>query len=213
MQARTRGTRSAPLILRMVRQETYEYYSLPYCRGPKQQISHAHETIGEALLGVELQFSGLDIRFKENVERTPFCSITLGEHAMRAFSFAVRNHYWYQMFLDDLPIWGNVGDFGSDVSTENPSASATPHVFTHKHFDIGYNGDQIVDVTLTCDERMQLSLESRIDFTYSVSWRETDVEFSKRFDKYLDPTFFQHHVRSGCMQLTLCVSWCDGVMV
>lgn len=31
------------------RQETYGYFSLPFCRGMKEEISHYHETIGEAL--------------------------------------------------------------------------------------------------------------------------------------------------------------------
>lgn len=46
------------------RQETYSYFSLPFCVGPKEKISHYHETLGEALQGVELEFSGLDIDFK-----------------------------------------------------------------------------------------------------------------------------------------------------
>ena len=46
------------------RQETYEYFSLPFCAGPKKTISHYHETLGEALQGVELEFSGLDIDYK-----------------------------------------------------------------------------------------------------------------------------------------------------
>ena len=31
------------------RQETYGYFTLPFCRGMKEEISHYHETIGEAL--------------------------------------------------------------------------------------------------------------------------------------------------------------------
>jgi len=46
------------------RQETYSYFSLPFCPGPKKDISHYHETLSEALQGVELVFSGLDIDFK-----------------------------------------------------------------------------------------------------------------------------------------------------
>ena len=46
------------------RQETYEYYSLPFCKGHKKTISHYHETLGEALQGVELEFSGLDVKFQ-----------------------------------------------------------------------------------------------------------------------------------------------------
>ena len=45
-------------------QETYAYYELPFCPGPKKGISHYHETLGEALLGVELKFSGLGFEFK-----------------------------------------------------------------------------------------------------------------------------------------------------
>lgn len=46
------------------RQETYSYFSLPLCKGSKKDIEHYHETLGEALLGVELEHSGIDIRFK-----------------------------------------------------------------------------------------------------------------------------------------------------
>lgn len=46
------------------RQETYKYFSLPFCVGSKKSIGHYHETLGEALQGVELEFSGLNIKFK-----------------------------------------------------------------------------------------------------------------------------------------------------
>ena len=34
------------------RQETYGYFTLPFCAGPKESISHYHETLGEALQAV-----------------------------------------------------------------------------------------------------------------------------------------------------------------
>lgn len=46
------------------RQETYTYFSLPFCAGTKETINHYHETLGEALLGIELEFSGLEIEYK-----------------------------------------------------------------------------------------------------------------------------------------------------
>jgi hypothetical protein len=49
------------------RQETYSYFSLPFCAGPTKDISHHHETLADALQGVELEFSGLDIDYKGNV--------------------------------------------------------------------------------------------------------------------------------------------------
>lgn len=49
------------------RQETYSYFSLPFCVGPKENIGHYHETLGEALQGVELEFSGLDLDFNRKL--------------------------------------------------------------------------------------------------------------------------------------------------
>ena len=46
------------------RQETYNYFSLPFCRGKKKELSHYHETLGENILGVELEYSGVEINFK-----------------------------------------------------------------------------------------------------------------------------------------------------
>ena len=107
------------------RQETYNYFSLPFCRGTKKEISHYHETLGENILGVELEYSGVEINFKRKYfpsidrsvvfdidhylgdkKKTEICEITVTPESYDAFTYAVKNHYWYQMFIDDLPIWG-----------------------------------------------------------------------------------------------------------
>uniref|UniRef100_A0A914PMY7 Transmembrane 9 superfamily member n=1 Tax=Panagrolaimus davidi TaxID=227884 RepID=A0A914PMY7_9BILA len=31
-------------------------------------------------------------------------------------------------------------------------------------------------------------------FTYEVVWKPSGIQFENRFDKYLDPTFFQHRI-------------------
>uniref|UniRef100_A0A914V8M1 Transmembrane 9 superfamily member n=1 Tax=Plectus sambesii TaxID=2011161 RepID=A0A914V8M1_9BILA len=170
------------------RQETYTFFSLPFCRGPKQTISHYHETLGEALLGVELDFSGLDIRFKSDVEKTVFCTVDLTEDQYKAFVYAVRSNYWYQMYIDDLPIWGMVGEV--DDTTDPP----TYKIFTHKKLEIGYNENQIVDVNLTSDGRTKLSPHAKLSFSYEVTFKPSSVKYPDRFDKYLDPTFFQHRI-------------------
>ena len=169
------------------RQETYSYFSLPFCPGPKQQINHYHETLGEALQGVELEFSGLDIDFKHPISRTQFCSVVLDAERLAAFMYAVRNLYWYQMYVDDLPIWGIVGD----VSDSDPDAL---FVYTHKRLDFGFNGERIVDVNLTSEGKTRLELGATLAFTYEVSWSPSAVAFEDRFDKYLDASFFQHRI-------------------
>lgn len=94
----------------------------------------------------------------------------------------IANHYWYQMYLDELPIWGLVGEIvkGEDAlrhliehgETFTEEAQVLGHntdavksvsledaikyrdsafLFTHRRFDIAYNGDRIIEVNLTSD--------------------------------------------------------------
>lgn len=35
-----------------------------------------------------------------------YCEIDLDKAKRDAFVYAIKNHYWYQMYIDDLPIWG-----------------------------------------------------------------------------------------------------------
>lgn len=131
--------------------------------------------------------------------------------------YAVKNHYWYQMYIDDLPVWGRyyckfyfkfhvlfltikflnfsyiVGVVGEIESEEHPE-SAEYYIWTHKKLDIGYNGKHIVDVNLTSESKKKLTLGAKIGFTYEVNWKKSTVKFEDRFDKYLDPNFFQHRV-------------------
>ena len=100
--------------------------------------------------------------------------------------YAVKNHYWYQMYIDDLPIWGIVGDIEEDGSSM--------HIWTHKKFEIGHNGGRIVDVNLTSEGKVKLEPSAKIPFSYEVIWKESNVKYIDRFDKYLDPNFFQHRV-------------------
>jgi len=168
------------------RQETYSYFSLPFCAGPKKSISHYHETLGEALQGVELEFSGMDIDYRADVSKIQYCEVTLTAEKYQAFVYAVKNHYWYQMYIDDLPIWGIVGEIeeGGDGY----------FIWTHKKLDIGYNEKQIVDVNLTSEAKVKLAPDLKIPFTYEVKWHKSNVKFDDRFDKYLDPNFFQHRI-------------------
>lgn len=76
------------------------------------------------------------------------------------------------------------------------------YIWTHKKFDIGYNENQIVDVNLTSEARQKLELGAKIKFTYEVNWKKSNVKFEDRFDKYLDPNFFQHRVGCGVVCYT-----------
>lgn len=36
-----------------------------------------------------------------------YCNIEMDKAKQDAFVYAIKNHYWYQMYIDDLPIWGS----------------------------------------------------------------------------------------------------------
>ena len=45
----------------------------------------------------------------------------------------------------------------------------TYHIWTHKKFSIGYNGNQIVDVNLTSEGKVKLTPGEKIEFSYEVN--------------------------------------------
>ena len=94
------------------------------------------------------------------------------------------------MYLDDLPIWGIVGEI--DDKAEDY------YVWTHKKFEIGYNNDQvglfeqfchgknlfdlkIVDVNLTSEGRTKLQLGESLAFSYEVIWKKQSTLFEVIF--------------------------------
>jgi len=173
------------------RQETYDYYSLPFCRGKSEKVHvRPHENIGDALQGVELTYSGLEISYKQDVEAEAFCEIEVDERTYETLAAAVDNHYWYQAYIDDLPIWGIVGELDDDKA----SNKKTYHIWTHKKIEIGYNKDRIVEVNLVSENKELLEPNKKLEFSYEVKWTASEIEFKDRFDKYLDPTFFQHRI-------------------
>ena len=89
------------------------------------------------------------------------------------------------MYLDDLPIWGVVGEIDDNNDF---------YVYTHKKFEIGFNGKQIVDVNLTSQNKVKVEQGAVISFTFEVNWKSSNIKFEDRFDKYLDANFFQHRV-------------------
>jgi transmembrane 9 superfamily protein 3 len=78
-------------------QETYMYYSLPFCAvKPVDQLEHRYDWLGEVLEGNDLISSGLAMHFRAGVpEHTKVCSMVLDADSVAQFEYAVTQHYWY----------------------------------------------------------------------------------------------------------------------
>ena len=123
------------------------------------------------------------------------------------------------MYLDDLPVWGMVGEMLEsprsilneprddlkrleqvselDHAAAAPSQKLTPYVYTARNLVISYNKDQIVKVDLTSDPNSLQSIKvgDRLTFTLQTTYQSTPKEqFHSRFDRYLDHEFFKHPI-------------------
>ncbi|KAG1514805.1 hypothetical protein G6F52_009831 [Rhizopus delemar] len=182
------------------RQETYPYFQLPFCSGP-YNIQHHHETLGEALQGMDLVNSGIPIEFKKNVSNKMYCEKMLASKDIEVLRYAVDNQYWYTMFIDDLPVSGVIGK-GAEEEQQANNNEIDPHfkplyLYTHKSFVFEYNGNQIISVNLKHGNPIELKYNQKsmtIPFTYSVEWVPTSVGFENRFESLLEADFFEHKV-------------------
>ncbi|XWS62826.1 hypothetical protein CRYUN_Cryun06bG0043900 [Craigia yunnanensis] len=170
-------------------QETYNYYSLPFCH-PGTNPAHKWGGLGEVLGGNELIDSHIDIKFLKNVDKSTICKVELDEAKVKQFKDAIENSYWFEFFVDDLPLWGFVGELHLDKNSDNGK-----HVlYTHKNIVIKYNKDQIIHVNITQESPKSLEAGRMLDMTYSIKWIPTNVSFARRFDVYLDYPFFEHQI-------------------
>uniref|UniRef100_A0A7S0WFB7 Transmembrane 9 superfamily member n=1 Tax=Chlamydomonas leiostraca TaxID=1034604 RepID=A0A7S0WFB7_9CHLO len=171
--------------------ETYNYFSLPYCRRyPDKKPEHAWGGLGEVLEGNELINSHYDIKFRVPVwGMQPICSMALTEAKAQQFHDAIVGQYWYELFMDDLPIWAFVGE-----TIKDKDGNDMAYIYTHKHFDISFNRDRIIHVNLTANHPVLVKPGVNLTFTYAVQWTPTTTPFARRFERYLDYSFFEHKI-------------------
>ncbi|BDA41200.1 Transmembrane 9 superfamily member 3 [Coccomyxa sp. Obi] len=183
--------------------ETYQYYDLPFCR-PPDGLEHKIETLGEVVDGNRMIVTPYDLSFRKGSEHTVLCSKVLDKREVDQFRKAIKDDYYFQMFYDDLPIWGFIGKLEKEVVSSSPGDSHLKHyLFTHVHFDIAYNGQRIVEINVSTDPAQVVDLSEDVlrdessvtaEFTYSVKWRETDTPYEKRMDKYRRYSFLPQHL-------------------
>jgi transmembrane 9 superfamily protein 1 len=171
--------------------ETYMYFDLPFCH-PKGHVTEKREALGEVLNGDRLVEALYELKFKDNKEMVILCEQKLTKDDVKKFRDAVKNDYYFQMYYDDLPIWGFVG------KTELTGKDTKYYLFTHVHFDILYNKDRVIEVNIGYDSIFFVDIteekEQTVKFTYSAKWKETDKTFSQRMEKYSKYSFLPQYL-------------------
>ena len=148
---------------------------------------------------------------------TSLCTDPLDAKKINLFRYAIHNNYYFQMFVDDLPIGGSSPFAPLDMLKEcrfrgfrrgSYQDATALHTYPLQFHLQRSTGDsmlasdsladcQIISVDLTMHNPVPLEddgAELSVGFSYSVSWHETSGKFTDRFDRYLDSKFFEHKV-------------------
>ena len=141
---------------------------------------------------------------------------SLATGQVKLFATAAEDQWFYQMYVDDLPVWGMVGEmlpdleaakgehFGNDLShLEEAVAKHTemggefkPYVYTKRTLHVSYNGDRVIKVDLTSEPSSltEVKAGAKLKFELDIQWQKSNVPFHSRFDRYLDHAFFKHQI-------------------
>uniref|UniRef100_A0A7S2SH80 Transmembrane 9 superfamily member n=1 Tax=Eucampia antarctica TaxID=49252 RepID=A0A7S2SH80_9STRA len=201
-------------------QEAYDYYALPFCAPEtdhhpsksKDSIFNMLKTthsLGEIIGGHTLRHSGHDLLFASSDESNILIEKCTTEHPLTIeealqFGIAAQQSWFYQMYLDDLPIWGMVGEMlpeGAELenweeSTKDKNLAIVPYVYSERDLIISYNENRIVKVDLVSIPKSlkQVKVGETYTFKTYIQWLPTKEDFHSRFERYLDHTFFKHQI-------------------
>ena len=164
--------------LHPLKSHTVNWLSL--CRG--QWFSTHPLSVGEVLEGFELQDSGMEVNFLQNLEQRPLCSVQLSKEVVEKLEVAVQKEFWVQLIIDDLAVWGSMGVKDNFTLKES--------VYTHFHLLIHYQNNQIIHVVYRPEGPAELgSAQQALNLTYSVTWVPSATPFQSRLSLYEDYFF------------------------
>lgn len=199
--------------------EIYRYYSLPFCRHhasaeeeEKHELAQSRrneevipardrkgaqrhkQRLGESIVGDRRETSPYEITFEDDVEWRLLCDITYGEKELTQLKDAIHNSWFFEMFVEDLPMWGYIGDTtGEDLILGEMEGSRT-YLFPHLVFRIGTNGGKVVSVSLSTDidkkvDITDVTVPTNVQYTYAVEFFEDELEWKNRMSRYHDSRF------------------------
>mmetsp|Transcript_26860 Transcript_26860/g.56115 ORF Transcript_26860/g.56115 Transcript_26860/m.56115 type:complete len:609 (+) Transcript_26860:9-1835(+) len=184
--------------------ETYRYYSLPFCRmheslSPESEVlagGQKHkQALTENIAGDRKETSPYDVTFGDQVPWRQLCDVTLTPDQVKAFKEAVHQDYFFEFFVEDLPMWGYVGEIvGEDLLLGELEGSRT-YLFPHLHFKLGVHNDNIVSASVYTQSHRRVDITdasqpTQVQFSYSVEWvNEIKLKHANRMSRYVDSAF------------------------
>ena len=131
----------------------------------------------------------------DNVDWRLLCKQQLTAEQVNQLKEAIHNNWFFEMFIEDLPMWGYIGDIAGEDLILGELESSRTYLFPHLHFRIGVNDNKIVAVSLSTDSEKKVDITDTtkgvdVDFTYSVEWYpEPELKWRDRMSRYHDSRF------------------------
>lgn len=151
--------------------------------------------LGESIAGDRRETSPYELSYQDDIEWRLLCKRTLGTKELMKFKEAIHNNYFFEMFIEDLPMWGYIGDFEGEDAILGEMEGSQTYLFPHLHFKIGTNNNQIVSVSVTTerDRRVEITnvhKPTTVQFSYSTEWFEDhELPWKMRMTRYADSRF------------------------
>jgi len=182
--------------------ESYDYYKLPFCE-PKGGAEQIGRDLGEKLEGNLPKTTPFQIKFARPQTNVHLCKKTLKPQEAWIMVHAIKQYYYYEFEIDNLPVRGFIGT----VETEDmPETTTRYFLFTHYQFNFLYNEEEgkkgfgrviHVNVTPSYEHTKEFTIPPKgqepvpvdLEFTYSTTWEKTNVKFENRREFWHD-TFF-----------------------
>ena len=100
-----------------------------------------------------------ELTFLDPVPWRSLCEEYLEPNDLKELKFAIEDDYFFELFFDDLPMWGYLGEVVHEEFLLGKSIQgARVYLYPHLHFSFGYNNDQIVSANVTTDPKRRVDI-------------------------------------------------------
>jgi hypothetical protein len=129
--------------------------------------------LGEILVGDRMMKTLYALPFLISFDRRTLCSYTLKSKEMDMFQKAIDEDYYFEMFYDDIPVQGFIGDKTTEVV--NGRNVTMYSLFTHYIFTIGHNGEEVLEIQWDHNPESNLDITDTteptdVHFVYTAKW-------------------------------------------
>lgn len=207
----------------------YEYYTLPFCKPPGNNIHYNSENLGEVMRGDRIVNTPYQLAMKKNVSCSTTCENMvkkLGQEEAETLIRRIKEDYHVHLLVDNLPCvtryeigetgeelhehgyrlgWESGGHFYVNnhldilLSYHQPTLGVfrvvgfevSPHSIARKNYKFSNGLECVIDENVEQQEVTKQTTE--IVWSYSVSWKESEVPWASRWDAYLRMNDVQIH--------------------